>query len=792
VVESHEENQVEAAESRRPAPRRNLLQIAWNHKRLVALGVIVGLGLASLWQMRRVPVYQSSAQVLVVKKHTDVLSTMGGSASVGVSDDYLSTHLVLIKSQVVVDRAVKTSDLGRLPSLRLEVNPTRAILASLASERAIKDPTPGADNIINLSYRGTDAEDAAAVLDAVINSYRAFLNETYQNFSGNSITILTQDHKKNEGLLVEKKKEYEAFLAKSPLLAYGNGGAQPPLLRLATLEGERLSLEMRTADIQEHLRTIEAARKNGQAREVVLAMLTARAAAGARSDKGAPPPSNTEGTYEQELLTLLLEEHTLAVQFGPDHPQAQALRKKIETARGLLAPEKKAMRVLLPGQEGGGGVALADAYVNSLKQELEDIGLTMKSMVPLTAAELQEAKRLTGYVNRDRDFQNEILNLQAQYDTSKKRLDEINLMREFGGYDALAISTPEPGVRVGLGLVQILLGGGLLGLLCGIGLAYLADVADTSFRDPEEIRRRLGLPIVGHIPIIDEKSAARAAEQAAEPAAHLDPSLAIHHRPGSAEAEAYRTVRTALYFSTRGGGHKVIQVTSPSLGDGKTTLAANLAVAIAQSGKRVVLVDADLRRPRVHQVFGLSCEVGLSSVIVGETDLAGALRESGVEGLSLLPSGPRPANPAELLTMPRFEGLIAELRDRFDIVVVDTPPLLAVTDACVVASRADGVLLTIRISKNGRPAAERAREILLSLQANVLGVVVNRVGKGAGRYGYDAYQYGYGYGPPPDGETAGSDGGPGGPPRGGPRKNGRDRRPAPAHRAPGWFGRLWR
>jgi capsular exopolysaccharide synthesis family protein len=783
---------IEARENLPSPSRRSLLQIAWKRKRHVALGVITGLVLASLFQMRRVPVYQSSAQVLVVKKHTDVLSTTGAGTGVGMNDDYLSTHLVLIKSQVVVERAVKKGALGQLPSLRVENSPARAIMASLSAERAIKEPALGGDNIINLTYRCTDPEDTAEILNAVILSYRDFLKETYTSFSSDLIEIATKDYKKSEKALLEKKAGYKAFLAKSPLLALGNGGAQPPMQRLSTLEAERLALEMRTADIKEHLKTIEAAKKNGNAREVVVGMLAARAPGRERSEKGVES-DNSDGVYQQQLLTLLLEEHSLGAQLGADHPERAALRKKIETARGLLSREKKAMRVLLPGQEGE-GVPLEDAYVNALKQERDDIALTKESMKPLTAAELDEAKRLTGYANEDRDLQTEIQNLQSQSDTSKRRLDDINLMSQLGGYEALAISKPDPGVWVGVGLVQLLLVGGLLGLVCGIGLAYVADVTDTSFRNPEEIRRRLGLPIVGHIPLIDQKEAALAAVRGGEEAPLLDPTLASYYRPSSAEAEAYRTVRTALYFSTRGQKHTVVQITSPNLGDGKTTIAANLAVAIAQSGKRVVLVDADLRRPRVHHLFGLPPEVGLTTVIIGETTLDSALQESAIKGLSLLPSGPRPVNPAELLTMPQFEELIAELRARFDLVVVDTPPLLAVTDACVVASRVDGVFLAIRLSKNGRPAAERAREVLLTLQANVLGVVVNGVGKLAGGYGYDNYRYGYGYEYRPDAETLKSgDRWEGAPSDGnGTRTNGRGgSRVALARGKSGWLSRWW-
>ena len=180
------------------------------------------------------------------------------------------------------------------------------------------------------------------------------------------------------------------------------------------------------------------------------------------------------------------------------------------------------------------------------------------------------------------------------------------------------------------------------------------------------------------------------------------------------------------------------RITSPNVSDGKSTLAANLAVSIAQSGKRTILIDADCRKPKVHKFFNIPSEVGLASVIAGTVDLDAAVQQSAVPNLSVLPCGPRPANPAELLTSPRFQELLNEVRARYDIVLVDTPPVLMVSDPCAVAPRVDGVLLVIRQAKNNRPGAERAVEVLSSLGATVLGVMVNdKSSNNRDGYGYE-------------------------------------------------------
>ena len=150
----------------------------------------------------------------------------------------------------------------------------------------------------------------------------------------------------------------------------------------------------------------------------------------------------------------------------------------------------------------------------------------------------------------------------------------------------------------------------------------------------------------------------------------MDEMVVCFHRPKSSVAEAYRSIRTALYFGTRGQEHKVIQVTSADAGDGKTTLVCNLAVSLAQSGKKVCLLDADFRRSRLHEMFGIDKPIGVSSVMAGKAELTDAIYATGVENLSLLPCGPRPSNPSELLTSERFKELLDVLRTKFDIILI--------------------------------------------------------------------------------------------------------------------------
>ncbi len=192
-------------------------------------------------------------------------------------------------------------------------------------------------------------------------------------------------------------------------------------------------------------------------------------------------------------------------------------------------------------------------------------------------------------------------------------------------------------------------------------------------------------------------------------------------------AEAYRTLRTNLEFASLERPLRTLLVTSPGPEEDKSVVLANLAVVIAQAGKRVILVDGDLRRPRQHELFGLSNTVGLSTVLRGEASVALPLADGGVAGLSVLPSGPLPPNPAELLASRRMSELIATLSDQADMVLFDAPPVVAVTDAAILAGQVDGVLLVIHARQTKREHAQRAKDLLEKVHARLLGAVLNNV-----------------------------------------------------------------
>jgi receptor protein-tyrosine kinase len=263
-----------------------------------------------------------------------------------------------------------------------------------------------------------------------------------------------------------------------------------------------------------------------------------------------------------------------------------------------------------------------------------------------------------------------------------------------------------------------------IGLVLGIALAFLREYLDDTIKTKEDVERASGLTVVGMIPqLADWKDRASS-------------RLAARESPTGPTAEAYRTLRTSIQFLGLERTIRTLLVTSPAAGEGKSTTAANLAITFAHAGQRVVLLSSDFRRPRVHSFFGLSNQVGFTSVLLGETPFSEALQTVPDEPyVTVLPSGPRPPNPSELLNSRRAAEAIAALAGRFDLVLIDSPPVLPVSDSLVIAGLADAILVVARAGQTRKKGLHRSIELLRQVEAPLVGAVLNGA-DGGNDYGY--------------------------------------------------------
>jgi capsular exopolysaccharide synthesis family protein len=293
---------------------------------------------------------------------------------------------------------------------------------------------------------------------------------------------------------------------------------------------------------------------------------------------------------------------------------------------------------------------------------------------------------------------------------------------------------PRPALNLALGAA--------IGLLVGLCFAVGRELLDRTVRDPEDVERELGIPSIGALPDVASRAGLAALyygrysqdsdkkkeEPRPDPAVHrIVPELLVHHYPKSAAAEAARAIRTNLMLTSPDRPYKTLLVTSAGPAEGKTMVAASIAIAMSQTGQRVCLVDCDLRRPRVHNLFGSPIEPGVTVAMLDPSRLDDALFKTEAQNLWVLPAGPTPPNPADLMHSEAFGRLISELQSRFDRIVIDSPPACIVTDSVVISTRVDATLLVVRARRTRRDAARRALRALTDVGGAMPGFIMNAV-----------------------------------------------------------------
>lgn len=343
------------------------------------------------------------------------------------------------------------------------------------------------------------------------------------------------------------------------------------------------------------------------------------------------------------------------------------------------------------------------------------------------------------YSRLDRDLtQTENLYTQVHDRLIQAELQSELASKENSGSISILDRATRPSAPYKPRLKMILLVAVLLGLVFAIAAVFFVDRIDTTVRDSSQIEVEHRLPVLGILPRLDEGDREAIIDEG-------DLPLAIARSPKGTAAESCRTIRTNLMFMSPGQEIHTLLITSAGPGEGKTSVAANLAFTMASAGKRVILVDTDMRRPRVHKVFRLARNGALTSVLIGEVDVQAAIVPSGLPNLDLMPLGSLPPNPAELIDSLAFRNLIKQLKAKYDKVVLDSPPVMAVTDAAILAQYADAALIVIRQGRTNRHVLRGAMRMLKTVNANVVGFVLNDVDLNRAARGYYQYRYSYKY-----------------------------------------------
>jgi len=437
-------------------------------------------------------------------------------------------------------------------------------------------------------------------------------------------------------------------------------------------------------------------------------------------------------TYERELQALEDSLNQALQQYGEKHRAVMQLENQRQVVKQRLDEETAVKTVSLNQQQ------ITQAQMAYLRAQ-EMLTKAKDQLDRAKADQRDKDVKVAEYMRHleERDFlRQRLVNLTERRDTVAMMLRQKRQVR------IDAVSNAQPPKKISMPRWELCIPAGtILGLLFSVGLALLIDVMDKSVRTPRDIARQASIPVLGTIPTsLDDEIEIERVETASIDAPH------------SIVAEAFRQLRANLFFSAPAEQQGVLMVSSPSGGNGKTTVATNLAISIALSGRRVLLIDANFRRPALPRIFPQIRPEGLSNILIGQSRLSDLVTGTAVPGLDVLGSGPTPPNPAELLGSSYLRDLVVDARSRYDQVIFDGPPVLLVSDAMVLAGAVDGVLLVCQYRSTSRGALQRARAQLDAINSRVFGAVLNMVETRAGGYFRKHYREFYEYHEREDGE----------------------------------------
>lgn len=377
----------------------------------------------------------------------------------------------------------------------------------------------------------------------------------------------------------------------------------------------------------------------------------------------------------------------------------------------------------------------AKRVVNSLKNEYKLALAREDSLKNALGRQKSESLELNKKAVRYGALKRQVESSRNIYDLLIKRFKETSLTEEMKTGNIRMLDRAEvPRNPIKPKKKRNLLLAIIVGLALGVGMAFFLEYLDNTIKLPEEIKKHLDIPYLGPAPAIDFD---------ANPSGSTGELVAVHS-PKSTASESFRGIRTGILFSSADDAPQVLLVTSSGPREGKTICAANLAVTMAQAGSRVLIIDCDMRRPRLHKVFDMPRDVGISSVLIGESELTKAIVHTQIDNLDMLPVGQIPPNPSELLGSKKMVQVIVDvLKEGYDRIIIDSPPVTAVTDAVVLSRIVDGVLLIIRSGETPRQLIQNAVERLHAVNANILGAILNAVKTGRDSYYYYQYYYYY-------------------------------------------------
>ena len=738
----------------------DLLSILSRRVGLIVLGGLIGCAVGACYFIFLPPSYESKAQILLMNNDSGAIaSSMQNGESI--SEDLLATHMSLMQSKRIVGEALKTAELEEVPSiiekLSEDKTATDYVIDNLYVTRGGSGSSRGA-RVLSLAFRHSEPEVCQQVVSAIIGQYRKFVESKFKDVNQEAVRLINTARLDLENEIGELSVKYRDFKSNAPIMSSTSGGPNIFAQRYEELSAELSQLQLNVDEsrgrlelVRENLATFDGANgrqleklalidaKNAERLGIIVTVESGEAQT-AQFQALQPQRMGAATAQYSSLLALKAQLKQATEEYGANHPQVKTFETQLKEMEEFFTSRESNLGVE-PGQKPITPDDVMAAYVSLLDNDVLALEKRKKDLLnQISEAELA-AKALVSVELEDEALVRELDRHEVLYNSVVERLRDINMQQDSSALIQEEIAAPEIGEKVSpKGSITAAIAM-LTSLLTAGATILVAELRDEKIRSADDLESIYQARVLGQIPDFDANvDSRRQMRKSARSKSSFSPQLFTYHEPQSRISEVFRGMRTQLLFDLS-GTNRLIAVTSPNQGDGKSTVTANLAISLAKTSKTVLLIDGDMRRPSVHKLFGKTNKFGLAELLQGKGGLADALIETECANLTLLLTGSLPSDPAELLSLKRFSDLLDAMRQKFDYVIIDCPPLLPVADPAIVAPLVDRVIVVTSIGSKGLPEAEQCHRILDSVNAQVAGVVINRSGLPGAGYRYSEYEY---------------------------------------------------
>ncbi|MBK6799219.1 MAG: polysaccharide biosynthesis tyrosine autokinase [Acidobacteria bacterium] len=691
---------------------REYWRIIQRHKWVILATLLVLVTIVTIGTVMTRPVYRADVKIEIGKETERVLAgqrIMEVETANVFNPLYLQTQVDILNSRDLSRRVIQRLNLPQNDEFKPKENEAlsdneREVRMVNAFERRFGVAIGRQSRVVTVSFDAYNPKLAADVANSMASEYINWSMESRLQGVGTTKDFLGKRVQEAESQLRKSEIDYQQFLTSNKIISLDDKG------NITVQRAEELNRQL--VEVQNERRASEAIfyrSKDVPADELPPVL----------GDPTVQSLSRELGKQKQELANL-------SAKYQPGYPLVKQTQEQVKQLETQLTEAKLKIVKNIETQ-----------YQVTRKRE-EDLKTALgqsKGEAVQQNIQATELNLLRQRIETDRKNYEDLLQRLRQAEVeSDFRPSNIRIVQ--AAEIPIAPVKPNKILNIGLSL--------MIGLALGIGLAFFIEYLNNTINNAEDVERITQLPSLGAIPSLQSLAKTKMLSKGKKSSALAISSseLVSGHEPISSFAESYRALRTSLLLSSAEHAPRTMLVTSSHPAEGKTTIVANTAISLAQTGARVLVLDADMRRPRCHKILSVKNDVGLSTFLSRDVKLDNIIQDHEIPNLFVIPAGPVPPNPAELLSSIKLRILVSELQDRFDHIVIDSPPVIHVTDALIISPYVDGVMIVVKSNQTPREAVLRAKQALMDVNAKIFGVVLNNVDLKSEAYYYN-YKYSY-------------------------------------------------